>query len=377
MKKELFVLTELRTGGREKIVSQLAKFRKATLFSVWKTIPTFDVGIPVYFGVDDFSTTFEPRTNSKNGNAGLSHLKNFVVKILKISLNYSFIQRERIKKLNELIKTGGYDRVVLSDLTITFARAIKRENPEVEIIGWIHNSYDMWWNQQYMDYKRELSQNFDFVKKFVILSPSYEKDFRTIISSDKLVYIPNPYPEFSRRNNTFDSRYLLNVSRMDVSTKGIDQLISFADLLPDPFILKIIGPANGVQEKEYNDLVQKMIHPHKIKWLGELTGDNLVEQYEHAFGYVIMSRFEGFPVTLGEAMAKGLPILGYSIAAVKTVLSTTQLDFGVVEYGNVTELLKKFKTLMNRDVYSKAVHASESQVEVFSFQSVSAKWEEL
>lgn len=377
MKKELFVLTELRTGGRERIVSQLAKYRKATLFSVWKKMPTFDVGIPVYFGVNDFSTTFEPRTNSNNVNAVLSHLKNFVVKILKISMNYSFVQRKRIKKLNELIKAGGYDRVVLSDLTITFARAIKRENPEVEIIGWIHNSYDMWWNQQYMDYKRELSQNFDFVNKFVILSPSYEKDFRTIISSDKLVYIPNPYPEFSRLNNTFDSRYLLNVSRMDISTKGIDQLISFADLLPDPFILKIIGPANKVQEKEYNDLVQKMIHPHKIKWLGELTGDNLVEQYEHAFGYVIMSRFEGFPVTLGEAMAKGLPILGYSIAAVKTVLSTSQLDYGVVEYGNVTELLKKFKTLMNRDMYSKAVHASESQVEVFSFQSVSAKWEEL
>lgn len=135
----------------------------------------------------------------------------------------------------------------------------------------------------------------------------------TIVDPDHVVVIPNPVPAATRmlrRSRQGDSSLGLRVVGMGrlSAEKGFDLLIhAFARLrgkFPD-WSLTIFGegPARG----DLEDLVHQLGLQKVVRLPGETRSPEL--ELRQASLFVLSSRYEGFPNVLLEAMAAGLPVI--------------------------------------------------------------------
>jgi glycosyltransferase involved in cell wall biosynthesis len=109
------------------------------------------------------------------------------------------------------------------------------------------------------------------------------------------------------------SKTILTVARL-VPRKRIDLLISaFACIFkthPD-WELQIAG--YGADEGDLKKLARSLGVNKSVKFLGQV--DNTYELYERAAIFALPSETEGFPLTVIEAMAHGLPVVGFDDCA--------------------------------------------------------------
>ncbi len=103
---------------------------------------------------------------------------------------------------------------------------------------------------------------------------------------------------------------LLYVGRLEME-KGVDILLNACVFLKDKginFQLKIIG--TGIQDLVLHELSNKLNLEKYVEFVGHVThGESLYTYYQESDLLVIPSRTEGFPKTIHEARAFGLPLV--------------------------------------------------------------------
>ena len=108
-----------------------------------------------------------------------------------------------------------------------------------------------------------------------------------------------------------DSKTLLTVARL-VPRKNIARLISEFGMIANKFpewTLKIVG--DGPEQKALANLVDSLSLKEQVEFVGAVN--NTYPYYEDAQVFVLPSLFEGFPMCSLEAMAHGLPVVGYRV----------------------------------------------------------------
>jgi glycosyltransferase involved in cell wall biosynthesis len=125
--------------------------------------------------------------------------------------------------------------------------------------------------------------------------------------------IPNTVLDTSGRANPGEAlgpKNILAVARL-VSGKNISTLIKafarVAEAYPD-WRLRIVG--SGPQEKSLKQEARELAIAEQVEFLGEYADPYPFYQEAHLF--VIPSVLEGFPLVVIEAMAHGLPVIGYA-----------------------------------------------------------------
>ena len=120
-------------------------------------------------------------------------------------------------------------------------------------------------------------------------------------------WLTQRFPEYK------DSFKLLFLGRLDPWHKGIDRLLqAVAELrarLPN-IVLFLVGPKKRRYRSEIPELIAKLGIEEQVVLVGPLY--DLREKYSalaSADLFVLTSRFEGFPLTVLEAMACGVPVL--------------------------------------------------------------------
>ncbi len=100
---------------------------------------------------------------------------------------------------------------------------------------------------------------------------------------------------------------VLSVGRMD-PVKRLDLLIS---ALPRDreIYLAIVGPDGSSFARRYKKLAVKLGVSNRVIWTGYKRGKDLVEIYNAADAFVLLSENENFSMSAVEAMACGVPIL--------------------------------------------------------------------
>jgi glycosyltransferase involved in cell wall biosynthesis len=109
--------------------------------------------------------------------------------------------------------------------------------------------------------------------------------------------------------DTPQNKAILTVARL-VPRKRIDLLISaFSNILKthSDWELQIAG--YGADEDSLKKLARRLGVSKSVKFLGQV--DNTYELYERAAIFALPSETEGFPLTAIEAMAHGLPVVGF------------------------------------------------------------------
>lgn len=117
--------------------------------------------------------------------------------------------------------------------------------------------------------------------------------------------------------NLVDPPLILSVG-IQVPRKGHDVLLlALAKIMHLPWQAVIAGPASDLHYSEkLFKMKDKLGLKDRVKLLGEVSSDELDVIYSQASIFALATRFEGYGMVFGEAMASGLPIVSCRTGAV-------------------------------------------------------------
>lgn len=171
-------------------------------------------------------------------------------------------------------------------------------------------------------------------------------------------------------------KILLAVGRLN-EQKGFDLLISvFAALAQRHSDWNLIILGEGNQRAALEQQVAQARLAQRIQLPGR--AGNVGDWYSAADLFVMSSRFEGFPNTLVEAMAHGLPAVSFDCDTGPRDIIRHEVDGLLVPNGDVAALVQALGRLMadeslRRQFGANAIEARER----FSIKRTAAMWEQL
>ena len=168
------------------------------------------------------------------------------------------------------------------------------------------------------------------------------------LGADKIVVIPigvdkNRFYPIDGVKKIPDS--LLFVGRMD-KRKGADFLIRAMPLVKKSVPkVKLLMGGTGKDLPKLKKFVKENNLEKNVEFLGFIPEDKLNEWYNKVQSVVVPSRFEGFGLTVIEAMAAGTSVIAARVDALKNIVAEN-IDGFLVEYGDIRALNSKIVTLL-------------------------------
>lgn len=213
-------------------------------------------------------------------------------------------------------------------------------------------------NHPYHPFLQYVLDNMD---KIIVLG---EKDKHFLlnsydISSQKITIIPNgvdihKFNSTEVYNNIFIEKYnlkkdsfkILFVGRL-VEQKGVHKLVNAVQkFIPDDNLeVLIIGKGDPKYMEQFAKIRDSRIH-----FLGEISfSKDLIAAYSISNLFVILSRFEGLPTVMLEAMACGLPILTTSVGNIPEVIIEGTNGFFIDSPIDEKDLANKLECIIKAD----------------------------
>lgn len=142
----------------------------------------------------------------------------------------------------------------------------------------------------------------------------FYKYYKKYLKHENVVCIPNIVPQYQLCKDNSRENVIINVARIDGVQKRqhllIEAFAKIKDKYPD-WRVEIWGET-GYDDKYYNKCRKLLIDTKtnkQILFCG--TCDNVLKKLETAKIFTFPSSYEGFPLSLTEAMSAGLPAIGY------------------------------------------------------------------
>jgi phosphatidylinositol alpha-1,6-mannosyltransferase len=127
-------------------------------------------------------------------------------------------------------------------------------------------------------------------------------------------------------------RVLLTVARLDPQEryKGHDRVIALlSDLVAQGHDVAYVVVGEGGDRPRLEALVLKTVGSERVRFLGGVGLERLVDAYRMADLFVLPSTGEGFGIAFLEAMVSGTPALGLDVAGARDALADGQLGTAV------------------------------------------------
>lgn len=107
-----------------------------------------------------------------------------------------------------------------------------------------------------------------------------------------------------------------------IPRKGHDLLIRLLAGLRDlSWELRAVGkPADRRFKRKVDRLIRRFSLRGRVRFTGSLTGEALAEEYRRAHVFVFTTRYEGFGISLAEAVRAGLPFVAFASGAISEVV---------------------------------------------------------
>ena len=295
-------------GGTEKVFCNLANALNRRGYSVVMLCcdpkqgrPGFDVDPEVFFlnvGEEEF---FAERV--------LSRLK---------SLSFdSFARKQKrgLLKVNRLARLLAKEKESfdLADVVISFQPETsyilkKKLRVTAPIISMFHHDPKVYFEDPLFEstYRGALSE----CEVLQVLRPEYVKEVLDV--AQKVVYIPNACPEYKQQKDLF-SHKIVTVGRVNLKQKRTDLLVEAFSLLKDDFpdwTVEVWGEL-GLNSRDTR-YVAELIDKHGLRDRVFLKGvtDDVESVLRSSSIFAFPSSYEGFSLSLIEAMMVGIPPVG-------------------------------------------------------------------
>lgn len=232
---------------------------------------------------------------------------------------------------------------------------------------------------QHMCFKMEMEKifennNFEVIERakreldyFVFLSEYDKERFIKEINwpREKAVVIRHSCELELLKSEKEKGKNLIMICRLDNNSKRIDLAILAMKELVD-YTLKIYGTG---EDKEYLEELIKDNNISNVKLMGVTT--NVKEVLDEANIFIMTSDYEGYPISLIEAMRRGLPLI---IRNTFDAAADIVIDNGVLLEKEWN--LKSFKDAVNK-IYNRYEYYSKNSIELgkrHNFEVIQGEW---
>lgn len=171
-----------------------------------------------------------------------------------------------------------------------------------------------------------------------------------IAPEKKIVKINNGVASLQSKNRDHDKRTLeiTFIGRL-APPKDPSLLVGAVKRLPaalqEKIHMSIIG--DGPQRHDLQTLIKRLLLGNRVALLGALPRQSVLSFFdEHTDIFVLVSRFEGFPYTILEAMAAGIPVVATDVGGVKEAVGG---DAGIIIPPNDGDALRQALTTLIQD----------------------------
>lgn len=248
------------------------------------------------------------------------------------------------KLLRDYLERNGIDILVSSSEMLVPYCYLATRGLEVPFACWTHTpalSYDETILQK--PFKWIASKKAAFI---IALTKDNQNAWKKKYHIDNVVEIPNPIDPSINRNHRYnaDSKKIVSVGRICYQ-KNYEALVEVAKI--------VFGETSGWTWDIYGDgndrpKIEKLIIENGLEPYVVLKGNvsNMYDLYKDYAFQVMTSRFEGFPMTLLEGMANGLPLVGFGVDGVGEVIKNGENGY-LIEPFDVSDMAKKTIGLIN------------------------------
>lgn len=203
-------------------------------------------------------------------------------------------------------------------------------------------------------------QNLKLASRVIVTSPSTAKLLEDEYGvSEQQITIASPGTESKQSPRNREIPPVILSVGIQVPRKGHDVLLlALAKIIHLPWQAVIAGP---VSDQTYGQKLVGMIEElglrDRVELLGEVSVQELSRLYSGASIFALATRFEGYGMVFGEAMASGLPIVSCATGAVP---DTVPRDAGILVQPDNPELFAEAleSVLMNETLRANLSTAS-------------------
>ncbi len=387
--KSICILTynPFKYGGIERVVSLLAngliKDYKVTLLCIDKSAPVdrsiynLDGNIQILFtDVDQYYHkylhVFEKITKTIHQKTNLLDNKEKLI-------TYTYFNRHKrlISNIKQIINDHKFDYVIGANAFFSIILGMIKSDCSSQMIGWQHSNYTSYFEKQgYYYYKQDIiaKKYFKNLDNYVTLL-DYDRNTIKKKMNVEAVVIPNPKSFSSAVKSELVKKMFISTGRF-VDAKGFDLLIDAFYLFSKKnkdWHLTIVGDGENKEQlskkiSEYNLSDRISLHPF-TKDVKDLLLD--------ASAYLCSSRWEGFGLSVLEAMECGLPVISFNIPAMQEMLNNTPEL--LVSCDDIKTYSEKMLSIANcsTDELSNLVTKNNKQLSKYEFNNVIVEWKKI
>lgn len=289
------------------------------------------------------------------------------------------LRLKRIPKFRKMVKRDKPDVIICFESGVFLTTRLFLTGYKVPIIAAERNApsrLDFLPKKQ----KNNIIRSLKMADRIVVQFERYINEYPKFLHS-KMTYIHNPVKVADKQASpggvNSDDRILLCVARLAYQ-KNVDSLIKAFALLADDFphwTLQIAG--DGDDQKRLEELIEDLGLDSRVCLFGKVKDVDLLYRKAHLF--CLPSRWEGFPNAIAEAMAHGLPSVGYDqCSGVSDLIEdgvTGKLADGL---DNPDSLSQTLSVLMRDDIRRAEMGAAANKkIQQYEPEIVFDQWEKL
>ncbi|MFK0235898.1 glycosyltransferase [Streptomyces vinaceus] len=280
--------------------------------------------------------------------------------------------RAKAEKLNELFRSAGPGAVVIVTQVWAMEWVALADTKGLSVIGMSHESFEASQKSTRADRVR---RHYREVDRLLVLTPE-DADLWIRAGMENVDSMPNPLPFMPDSPAPRTGKVVASVGRLAFE-KGMDLLLdAWADAAPHhpDWVLRIYGA--GVEEPALRAHASALGLGDSVEWMG--STDDVLGALRGASVFAQASRAEGFPITLLEAMAAGVPVAAFDCApGVREIVEHGE-DGLLARLGNTMELAGHLRVLMSdRELRERLGDNAFRNVQRYSSAEITDRWEEL
>lgn len=293
--------------------------------------------------------------------------QHFLVKFVE---RIRFSNKEKARYI-EYFNKENFDVVIGAGIEYSLLLGTISSKIKAKTIGWQHSTFDSYFTERGSNgyginkYCKTMYTKLDDVW---VLTDSDKKDFDLHFGLNSRVF-HNPISQHTCKMSKHETGNILFVGRLVIKHKGLDYLIDImryvAQSVPDS-ILTIVGDGPA------HDWMKKEIRKRGLEKNIELVGNtnNVYKYYEKAAVMLQTSRWEGFGMTIIEAMSCGIPVVAYHNYGPDEIIRNG-IDGFLIDHYEIEEFAQKVIALLNdRNLCERLGENGMERAKVFSIEKL-------
>lgn len=281
-------------------------------------------------------------------NRRLAILNNSIGK--RYTENYYFKKKEK-EKLIEWLNDYEFDVVIGVAAIYAMLVSFISKDLNAKTVGWMHSTYDGYYRTRGQNLfglekvNRDTLSNLDLV---YVLSRSDADNFKSRMNLNcRVLYNPIDEVDVKSGPKKYD---LIFVGRINQYVKGLDYLAEIVRLVKKRIpTIKAVVVGSGKDTEKFQRLLKKK----KIESNVEVVGftKNVSEYYSKSRILLSTSRWEGFGLTIVEAMANSVPCIAFNNDGPKDIVTDGRDGYLIEKYNAEAFANRIVECLQNDDHY--------------------------